>query len=718
MPNTLLFPRVLTWAFVLLITAPAGVFAQSNNIQWYNQAQQRIDTLRKGPFSIDIIDQNGTPYTGPVKIRLKKHEFDFGVAFDFYEGDLITDVPTQTQWTQATMYKYFNYGVNENSFKWSGIQAQRNNLTYETFERALNWAEKVGWEMRAHTLLWGGTNYEDDHPTPRWVKDLSTPEDMLAACEERVKRDIGRYKGRVKEYDVVNEPVHATYLQSLVGDSLNWKAFQWAREADPDAALFINEYNVEYSWGNADRYLELIQKILDMGGPVSGIGMQSHFWDCCRPDIASFVTQINKLASLGLPVRLTEFDYGGNLTEAEQAEDFIKVMTIAFSHPAITGVIYWSMSDRNAWRENSGLFRTDNRPKLAADTLLYLTQNLWSTQIDTVVSASEALQFQAYYGDYLIEVPFEGGTKEFVVPFTKANRNTHFTLRESEATVKSPDLVAARMDSLDELELTFDVPLNPETIDRYNFRVFTSNGLFVQQAGLKPDEPHKLILKMSSGVSVLDHITVSYFPGSLKGTNGGMARAFGTETVVIPASLNQPPVAEDQVFSLVERSPALSEVGFVQATDPEGSSLAFRIVGGSGVGAIGINPSTGRLVVTNQNLINSQNTPLVLLVEISDGTFTVTVTITVHIEQVLSLDADQVYETLLYPNPTHHQFHISAGAGIEGVEIYDLRGKRIFQQVYAAKPTDITLVPYLQKGMYFVKVMQGSQWVTLKLAIH
>jgi len=53
---------------------------------WYNKAQQRIDTLRKGSFGIKVVDKNGQPFTGDVSVRMKKHEYPFGIAFDFYEG--------------------------------------------------------------------------------------------------------------------------------------------------------------------------------------------------------------------------------------------------------------------------------------------------------------------------------------------------------------------------------------------------------------------------------------------------------------------------------------------------------------------------------------------------------------------------------------------------------------------------------------------------------
>jgi GH35 family endo-1,4-beta-xylanase len=174
---------------------------------------------------------------------------------------------------------------------------------------------------------------------PDWVRALPTPKAITDTCKMRVQREVSRYKGVIKEYDVINEPLtgHADWLRKTVGDSILWNCFKWAREADPDAKLYINDYNVEYNWGQAVEYRELIKKIKAMGAPVTGVGIQAHFWDCCRPNVDELVKNLNIIAEAGLPMRLTEYDWGTNLTEKQQVDDFLKVLTVAFSHPSVHG---------------------------------------------------------------------------------------------------------------------------------------------------------------------------------------------------------------------------------------------------------------------------------------------------------------------------------------------------------------------------------------------
>jgi GH35 family endo-1,4-beta-xylanase len=682
--NSTYFIRKSYFIIVLFLFNCFFVNAQTID-EWYANAQQRIDTLRKGSFGIKIVDKNGLPYSGDVSVRMAKHEFPFGIAFDLYDGEenygnsysttaditvasdaeiyqteryysflaysipvekdstytltlkfaeiyfdnpgsrifdvfiegtkflsdfdileaaggkniafdtnynftanddavnieLIASVdnaaikgieiqtlagdsttwincggdtlttadghkymsdedffdtnssryPTEEQWMKAAMQKYFNYGVSGNSFKWSGIQPEHTPPDYTNFDHAVEWTQSIGWELRAHTLLWGGYDYESDHELPRWVKDLPTPQAITDTCKMRVVREVTRYKGIVKEYDVMNEPLHATYLSDIVGDSINWNCFKWARSADPDAELFINEYNVEHNWGAAEEYRDLILQIQSMGGPVTGVGVQAHFWDDQRPDVTEFVEQLNIIAETGLPIKLTEFDNSGLLTEEEQAEDLIKVFTVAFSHPSINGIVSWALSDNGAWRENSGLFDENHKPKLTADTLLYLTKELWATHFDTTVAGDMEVLFDAYYGNYSVEVSFGDTVKYFTIPCLKANEDSVFVLNELDATTKGPILTSAYLESDSTLKLVFDKPLIADSIVSGNFKFFSDNLMRIQNVEADPLSNNILEVTLQSIITPDDYLSVSYFPGNMTSTDGGKAAAFGPEPV-------------------------------------------------------------------------------------------------------------------------------------------------------------------------------------------
>lgn len=519
---------------LLILLFANTLFAYNQTpLQWYNDAQKRIDTLRKGNFGIVIYRNNGEKYTGDVKVRMVKHEYPFGIAFDLYQDESF--YPTDEQWKRAVILKYFNYGVNENSFKWSSIQPQPTSLNYSAFDRTLNWAQKWGLELRAHTLLWGGYNYEDDHAIPRWVKDLPTPKMIYDTCRHRVIREVTRYKGKIKEYDVINEPLHAKYLQSVVGDSINWNCFKWARSADSTAELYINDYNVEYIWGDAGKYRDLINTIKTNGGPITGAGMQCHFWDGLRPNITDFINQINTIAQTGLKIKFTEFDYGGDLTELQQAEDLIKVFTIGFSHPSVTGIICWSLWDKTCWRKNSGLFLTNRKPKKAADTLYYLTKKLWATNFDTSIkSENDTLKFNAYYGEYKIIVNINDTLKYFKIPCIKKYKDSIFVLHEKDAIVCGPELIKVTKTGDKEITLKFNKPILESSVNYRDFRFFAETTTYISSMNVSNDNDSIVIMKLSRSITPGEYITVVYFPGSLKSKDGGLAEFFGPEPIYNP----------------------------------------------------------------------------------------------------------------------------------------------------------------------------------------
>ncbi len=685
-----------------IIVLSALVSDAQSYAAWYQSAQQRIDTLRKNDYGLQIFDKEGQPYTGMVSVRMDRHEFPFGISFDLYQGeptmgstlntsnavmaqsdaeiyrteryagvlsyaipavsgkeynitlkfaetsygadnsrvfnvwvdgDLFLEnfdihavaggkniavdtsvtvvalsnmiriemqasiknvsikgimmeevgganvlrincggpglttadgnmyvaetgyfapdvnvVASNDDWRKATMYKYFNAGVNENSFKWSGVQPKPGPPNYTNFENGVRWTQKVGWDYRGHTLLWGGN---DNHSMPDWVRNLPTAQDIIETCKMRVIRDVTRYKGVIKEYDVMNEPLtgHADWLRKTVGDSIIWNSFKWARSADPDAELYVNDYNVEFNWGQAVEYRDLILKMLENGAPVTGVGMQSHYWECCRPNVNELVRNVNIIAETGLPIKFTEYDYGGNLTQAQQAADYIMVLTIAFSHPSVTGMYHWSLRDGWSWRQNSGLFDAGGKPKLAADTLLYYTKTKWATNFDTITNGIDPLVFSAYHGNYTIEAEFDGVVKVFKVPLLKANADSIFVLNEADARVKGPQLLEAGLMDMNTIELLFDKPINDKLLRRRDFRAFIPGGIGIDAAEINPENENSLMLTLTKNVTPGLHLTVSYFPGSLIARDGGVAEPFGPVTVPNLEPTPDPPVNVKMVSS-------------------------------------------------------------------------------------------------------------------------------------------------------------------------
>jgi len=200
-------------------------------------------------------------------------------------------------------------------------------------------------------------------------------------------------------------------------------------------------------------------------------------------------------------------------------------------------MISWALSDKGAWRENTGFFDANHKPKLAADTLLYYTKTKWATNFDSVMTNGNTFSFNAYYGTYNIEVAFNDTVKVLTIPCLKENADSVFTLYEADAALKGPILVKAELNGNDTVTLLFDKPLNSNTLKKSDFKFFSNYKIGIEDIQVASDDPNALILFTSAAVTKGDYISVSYFPGNLLATDSSKAVAFGPEGISNPASV-------------------------------------------------------------------------------------------------------------------------------------------------------------------------------------
>jgi GH35 family endo-1,4-beta-xylanase len=520
--------RRLSFITVILtvLFAAANTGRAYSQLTWLEQANQRIDSIRKGNFAVKILDFDSNPFIDTINIRFKKHEFPFGTTVP------IPGMTNNYPWAVATALKYYNNGT-FGEFKWPYMEPVQGDYFYEDADSVYRWAEKVGWDIRAHTLIWGGPN---SWQMPSWTLEESLPpEDLYNYCEERIKRDVARFNGTVKEYDVINEPVHELWLSDRVGDSVNWNAFKWAREEDPDAILYVNEYNV-LVWGSLGGYVQEIQRMLDHGAPIDGIGVQGHLED--QVNWEEVKERLDSLAWFGLPVKITEFDLKvdqNSLTELQQATEYAKMYRVAFSHPAVAGITQWDFSDVWAYNAGAGIISENNMPKIAADSLYHLIHEEWTTDIRDKTDGEGILPFRGFYGDYEVIVTEGDTSRMFHVPALKSNEDSVFVLSMEEG-LPVPLRFAKACLSFDgtELELSFDSDLDSTTIKASDFYVYSMDNNPLTGAKIKADDPSTIMLSLSSPMVYRQKGIVIYNWGSLMSADSGMLERFGPEFVDNP----------------------------------------------------------------------------------------------------------------------------------------------------------------------------------------
>jgi GH35 family endo-1,4-beta-xylanase len=357
-----------------------------------------------------------------VSVEQLRHEFWFGATLPtgIFTGRNSADDIAKFQ---QVFTSHFNAGVIEGAFKWHDMERERGVVNFAPVDSMLAWAGREGIPLRGHCIFWGIPNR-----VQQWVKELD--DDALRAAIRDRGRTIGaRYKDRFAEYDLNNEMIHANYYEQRLGPEFIKQMALWVREADPNARLFVNDYDITTGNKLAD-YVAHIRRLLDMGVPLAGIGVQGHLHgDSFDP--AALQNALDVLAQFHLPIRITEFNmpgqrskyYGagrnGQLTSEEErakAENLRQFFRIVFAHPAATGIMMWGFWEGANWIPQSSLYKRDWTPLPAAEAYRDLVLNQWWTRASVTANAEGWAVVRAFYGKHKVTA----GSREITVELKKS----------------------------------------------------------------------------------------------------------------------------------------------------------------------------------------------------------------------------------------------------------------------------------------------------------
>ncbi len=292
---------------------------------------------------------------------------------------------------------HFNAITPENITKWSLIHPEPGEYNFEPADRFVEFGEKNGMHMVGHTLVWHSQ-------VPDWVfKDKEGSfldrEALLERMRDHIHTVVGRYKGRIHAWDVVNEALNddgtmrETHWYNIIGKDYLIKAFEFAHEADPDAELLYNDYSLENP-AKRKGAVRLIKYLQENGAPVTGIGTQGH-WHIPHPSLEEIDKTIAEFAALGIDVMVTELDidvlpaawnYSGadismvagmedgldpytdglpDDVQQELTERYREIFELFLKHrDVITRVSFWGVTDGDNWKNNFPVRGRTNHPLL------------------------------------------------------------------------------------------------------------------------------------------------------------------------------------------------------------------------------------------------------------------------------------------------------------------------------------------------------------------
>ncbi len=306
---------------------------------------------------------------------------DFLIGTALNTGQVFNELPAETMLIKT----HFNSITPENLLKWEKVHPSPGRYDFESADAFVNLGQQHNMSVIGHTLVWHSQ-------TPGWVfkdaegKPLSR-DTLLARMKDHIFTVVGRYKGHIHGWDVVNEAVdddgtlRKTKWLEIIGDDYVAKAFEYVHAADPDAELYYNDYDM-WKKDHRDGVVRLVKDLQSRGLRVDGIGMQGH-WGLDYPPLNEIADSINAYAALGVKVMITEMeitvlpspwkDWGADITKSYKLEKelnpypnglpetmheklaarYAEFFSLFHKHAdKISRVTFWGVQDGNSWRNN------------------------------------------------------------------------------------------------------------------------------------------------------------------------------------------------------------------------------------------------------------------------------------------------------------------------------------------------------------------------------
>jgi endo-1,4-beta-xylanase len=252
----------------------------------------------------------------------------------------------------STAAAEFNALTPGNEMKWGSVEPTRGQFNWSGADQVVATAAANNQVVRGHTLVW-------HNQLPNWLTSGNfTGPQLLQIMQQHIATEVGRYAGKLISWDVVNEPfnddgtMRSTIFSQGIGPSYIADALTAARQADPTAKLYLNDYNIEGINAKSTAMLNLVTSLKQQGVPIDGVGIQTHLVLGQVP--SDFAQNIARFAALGLDVWLSEVDVRMNLPAdatktAQQASDYSQIVNACLAVSRCVGITVWGFTDFDSW---------------------------------------------------------------------------------------------------------------------------------------------------------------------------------------------------------------------------------------------------------------------------------------------------------------------------------------------------------------------------------
>jgi endo-1,4-beta-xylanase len=345
----------------LTVTGAAGVAAAIPSVATAGPAAAAVTRLSAAA-------QRGAGSGQPGSLR------DLAAKINLRIGTAVIPFDLDTPAYAKVLAEQFSVVTPGNEMKWGVVEPTQGQFDWSGADRLVRFAEQHGQRVRGHTLLW-------HNQLPTWLTNGVTngtisSSQLKGLLKQHIFTEVGRYRGRIWQWDVANEfftDANGTgpsvlnpndFWVSNLGPDIIPQAFRWAHEADPHALLFYNDYNIAGEDGSnakSDAVFAWLRQMLAQGVPIHGVGNQGHLDTQFGFSGARFQQDLERYASLGLKVAITEADVRtkvdgpttqvpiDNLSLFAQPYEFGQMIKAALAVPACISFTVWGFGDADSW---------------------------------------------------------------------------------------------------------------------------------------------------------------------------------------------------------------------------------------------------------------------------------------------------------------------------------------------------------------------------------
>lgn len=390
--------------------------------------ERDIEENRKGQFVINITDKNGKPFEGKVRVKQLSHQFKFGCSL--FHLDQFPDDERKKLYKE-NFKKVFNYAVVP--LYWDTLEPTKGQPRFSKdspnvyrrppIDTIVEFCKENKIGMKGHCLVYNSFQ-------PDWIPDDNRSLRILV--DERIGEIAKRYGNTFEDLDVINE-MQSIYKNCYKGngcrnlqitddpDHEKW-CFDVARRHFPNSRLFWNE-GIDQSFGSCyvghrSFYYMTIEKMLSLGVPIHGIGMQYHAFlpdeTLCNP--LRIIDVLDRYGDFKLPIHISEISIPSFSNEEQneelQGELTKRLFKLWFSQKHCESIVWWNMADNTAFGDenafHAGLVRNDCSPKPAYLEIDKLINKEWHTEFEENITGE--LRFSGFYGDYEVELMSDGAS--------------------------------------------------------------------------------------------------------------------------------------------------------------------------------------------------------------------------------------------------------------------------------------------------------------------